>query len=97
MGRRPKFSREFIEEAVRLARQPGHTYKSVGADLGVSREAVRKWAIKLDAESDPIVRQARAERAELLALRRRVRVLEEERQILAKAVAFRARETERDA
>jgi transposase len=95
MGRRSRFSREFREEAVRLSREPGHTYQSVANDLGVSREAVRKWAIALAAESDPLVRQARAEHAELLALRRRVGVLEEEREILAKAAAFRARETGR--
>jgi transposase len=91
--RRSKYSREFMEEAVRLSRQPGHTYRSVGKDLGLSHEAVRSWAIKLSA--DPIVQQARDEHLELLALRRRVKVLEEEREILAKAAAFRVRETER--
>ena len=56
MPRRSKYSREFMEEAVRLSRQPGHTYRSVGKDLGLSHEAVRSWAIKLSA--DPIVQQA---------------------------------------
>jgi transposase len=97
MTRKRTFSREFKEEAVRLARQPGNTYQSVADDLGVSREGIRKWGLAFDAERDPLVRQARAERAELLALRRRVRILEEEREILAKAAAFRARETRRDA
>ena len=38
MARTTRFSREFREEAVRLARQPGATLRSVGADLGVSHE-----------------------------------------------------------
>jgi transposase len=95
MGRRSRFSREARAEAVRLARQPGNTFGSVGHDLGVHRITVRRWALALDAEEDPAARRAREEHAELVALRRRVRVLEEEREILAKAAAFLARETGR--
>ena len=81
-----------------LARVPGGrgaaaararaTNESVGRDLGVSRETIRLWAKRLATAADPEVRQARQEHAELVALRRRVRVLEEEREILAKAAAF---------
>jgi transposase len=94
LGRKSKYSAEFQAEAVRLLLEPGSTNESVGRDLGVSRETIRLWAKRLTAEADPEVRRARQEHAELVALRRRVRVLEEERQILAKAAAFRARESE---
>jgi transposase len=95
MGRKSRFSREARAEAVRLAREPGNTFASVGRDLGVHHLTVRRWADAFEAEQDPATRQARVEHAELVALRRRVRVLEEEREILAKAAAFLARETER--
>lgn len=95
MGRKSKYSDEFQTEAVRLLLAPGATNKSVGRDLGLSRETIRKWAKRQAAEADPDVRRAREEHRELVALRRRVRVLEEEREILAKAAAFRARETGR--
>ena len=95
MGRRSRHSAEFQAAAVRLLAEPGATNDSVGRDLGLSRETVRLWAKRLAAEADPGVRQARQEHAELVALRRRLRVLEEEREILAKAAAFRARETGR--
>jgi transposase len=95
MGRKPKYTREFRAEAVRLAEQPGNSPASVGRDLGVSGQTVRNWARALAAEEDPAARRARREHAELVALRRRVRVLEEEREILAKAAAFLARETGR--
>ena len=95
MGNRSKYSPEFQAEAVRLSREPGQTYGSVGRDLGLSRETIRLWAKRLAAEQDPAVRLARAEHAELVALRRRLRVVEEEREILAKAAAFRVRETGR--
>lgn len=92
MGRKSKFTREFQIEAVRLLAEPGATNASVGRDLGVSRETIRLWAKRLAAEADPEVRRAREEHAELVKLRRRVRVLEEEREILTKAAAFLGRE-----
>jgi transposase len=95
MARTSRFSREFREEAVRLARLPGNTYRSVGADLGVSHEAVRRWALAFEAQASPRERKALDEHAELVTLRRRVRILEEEREILVKASAFLARETSR--
>jgi transposase len=95
MARKSKYSVQFRAEAVRLAREPGRTPRSVGADLGVSEWTIRRWETWLAADLDPVARRAREEHAELVALRRRVRVLEEEREILAKAAAFRAREAER--
>lgn len=95
MGRKSRYSTEFQAAAVRLLLEPGATNESVGRDLGVSRETIRKWAKRLAAETDPEVRQARQAHAELVALRRRVKVLEEEREILAKAAAFLDRETGR--
>jgi len=95
LGRKSKYSGEFQSAAVRLLAEPGATNESVGRDLGVSRETIRRWAKALAAEADPELRRAREEHAELVALRRRVRVLEEEREILAKAAAFLGRETGR--
>jgi transposase-like protein len=92
VGRKSKYSPEFQRAAVRLLLEPGATNESVGRDLGVSRETIRLWAKRLAAEGDPEVRRAREEHAELVALRRRVKVLEEEREILAKAAAFLGRE-----
>jgi transposase-like protein len=97
MGRKSRFSAEARAAAVRLAREPGNSFATVSHDLGVHHMTVRRWAQALDAEEDSAARQARAEHAELVALRQRVRVLEEEREILAKAAAFLARETERTA
>lgn len=94
-GRKSRFSHDARVDAVRLAGEPGNTFVSVGRDLGIHPVTVRRWARALEAEADPATRQARAEHAELVTLRRRVRVLEEEREILAKAAAFLARETER--
>jgi transposase len=96
LERKSRYSPEFKEQAVRLSREPGHSSETVAADLGLSGMTIRRWRKEFEAGADPELRRARQEHAELVALRRRVRVLEEERQILAKAAAFRARETERE-
>lgn len=95
MGRRPKLPPEFEATIARLLAEPGATNESVGRDLGVSRETIRRWRQRQQAEAQPEVLQARQDHAELIALRRRVRVLEEELEILAKAAAFLDRETGR--
>ena len=92
MGRRSKYSAEFRAEAVRLSREPGQSSETVGADLGVSGMTIRNWRKQFEATADPELRRARAEHAELVVLRRRLKVLEEEREILAKAAAFLDRE-----
>lgn len=45
---RSPYSEEFRAEAVRLAREPGNTMRSVARDLGVSYESVRKWVHQTD-------------------------------------------------
>ena len=80
---------------MRRADEPGARVIDVARDFGVDARRIRYWRRRLEAEPDPAVRLAREEHAELVALRRRVRVLEEEREILAKAAAFIAREAGR--
>ena len=46
-GRAP-YPAEFRAEAVRLAREPGHSTREVARDLGVSYESLRRWVIQAD-------------------------------------------------
>ena len=85
--RRRKFTDEFKREAVRLVQQGDGNVSQVARDLDLSVSALRKWVKEADIErgKGPPEALSKAEREELGKLRRRVRTLEEEREILKKA------------
>ena len=91
---KPPYPAEFRTEAVRLARQPGHTIRGVARDLGVSNESLRLWVRQAALDQDETAGLTTDERVELAHLRRRVRTLETERDILKGAAAFFACETD---
>lgn len=97
MGRtkRPRrsFTKEFKAEVVALVRQPGNTAASVARDLDLTETAVRDWVKQADVDEGTRDGLTSDERAELAQLRKEVRVLREERDILKRATAFFARET----
>ena len=85
MGRKhTRYSTEFRAEAVRLADTSGPSIRQVAMDLGISNESLRRW-IALARERPAGTPLDADERAELTELRRRVKVLETEREILRKA------------
>jgi transposase len=91
---RPAYPPEFRSEAVQMVRS-GRSVPDVADALGVSQQSLRNWVrqAQLDArERDDGL--TTAERDELRALRRKVRRLEQERDLLKRAAAFFAAETE---
>jgi transposase len=91
---------EFKADAVALYRsRPGATIKAIATDLGVNPETLRNWIRAAGAghgrgrtEGAPAVPGSSVE-AELAAARKRIRDLEEERDILRKAARYFAAET----
>ncbi len=85
---------EFRAEAARLARSSEKSIPVLAADLGVSSEALRHWLRQ--AEADAGQRQpgelTTDEREELRRLRREVKTLQQEREILRKAAAYFSKE-----
>ncbi|MET8331879.1 IS3 family transposase [Streptomyces sp. NPDC005181] len=85
---------EFKADAVALYRsRPGATIRSVAGDLGVNTETLRNWIRAADgrrsgSHSTPPAAGRNSVEAELAAARRRIRELEEERDILRKAARY---------
>jgi transposase len=90
--RRNRYSAEFRAEAVRLVRSSADPLAKIARDLGVVPETLRLWVQAARPPSEvPITDE---ERGELKRLRREVRELRMERDILKKATAFFAKQSE---
>ena len=97
MTARPRrtFTPQFKARTVELVRTSGKSVAEVCRDLDLTETAVRRWVAQADIDTGRRDGLTTAEREELTRLRREVRVLREERDILAKATAFFAKETTR--
>jgi transposase len=92
-GRR-SYPPEFREEAVRLVREHGLTPTQAAKNLPCHPETIRNWVRQAEIdEGKSTAGLSTDERAELARLRRQIRVLEQEKEILKKAAAWFAKET----
>ena len=94
-GRRAKrqFTDEFKAGAVRLVLEEGKRVAEVARDLGLTPSTLRVWVERARADrTGGKTGLTTDERAELAALRKEMRVVRMERDILKKAVAFFAKE-----
>ena len=93
--RQPTYTADFRADAVQLVEQSGKSLRQVASDLGLAPESLRRWALqaRTDGGAGPAGALTTEEREELRRLRREVRTLQMEREILKKAAAFFAKET----
>ena len=94
MSYRKPYPPEFRREAVELVRTSGRPIKQVARELGVSYESLSLWCKKAEVDAGEREGLTSEEREELRRLRRENRLLHQEREILKKAAAFFARESE---
>jgi transposase len=86
-----QYTKEFKEEAVALVLEQGYSVPEAAKSLGIATNMLYKWKDKIEAE-----REGKAlkedEREELKRLRKEVKELRMEKEILKKASAFFAKE-----
>src|SRR5215203_3576106 len=92
-----RFTKEFQDEAVRLALTSGRSRRAIAEDLGVGLSTLRNW---IDRRRERQIDDPPADRqedmvAELKRLRRENEILRQEREILKRATAFFAKEGSR--
>jgi len=95
MGKRKRYSAELREELVRLVGE-GRSPESLAKEFEPTSQAIRKWVRQAELDegkrTDGLTTK---EREELARLRRENARLKEEREILSKAAAWFAGETEK--
>ena len=83
---------EFRARAIETARERAKPMAELAHDLGISESCLRNWVAKADIDEGRKDGVTSAERAELVELRRKLRVSEMENEILRRAAAYFARE-----
>ena len=83
------FGEEFKAEAVNLVNEPGQSIPKVAKNLDISQSALRSWVQRAHTEDGKVNPNHlnSTEKQELLELRKEIRQLRMEREILRKAAA----------
>lgn len=84
------YPREFREDVVAVAkrREPGVTLKQVSDDFGISETCLQNWLRQDAVEAGERPGQTAAEAAEARELKKRIRMLEIENEVLRRAAAY---------
>ena len=84
------YPREFRDDVVRVARDRGHgvTVEQVAKDFGVHPMTLFKWLRQAEVDEGAKPGVSRGESAELREARRRIKLLEQENEVLRRAAAY---------
>ena len=87
-----KFTNEFKSEAIKLVTQKGYSQSEAAERLGISSKNLSRWIKASEKTILPPKNKLTADQEELHQLRKEVKRLKLEREILKKAAAFFANE-----
>jgi transposase len=84
------YPQEFRDDVVRVARgrEPGVTVEQIAKDFGVHPMTLFKWLRQAEIEEGAKPGVSRAESAELREARKRIKLLEQENEVLRRATAY---------
>ncbi|WP_396350290.1 IS3 family transposase [Kocuria sp. ChxB] len=90
------YPREFREDVVAVARsrESGVTIKQIATDFGISEATLQNWLRQADVEDGNRPGQSSADAVEARELKKRIRLLEQENEVLRRAAAYLAGEPE---
>lgn len=94
--KRRTFTEQFKSDAVKLITEQGYKASEAARNLGIDVSVLRRWKQSLEAHGNhafPGKGHMTPEKEELLRLRKEVKRLEMEKEILKKAAAFFASES----
>jgi transposase len=93
---RRRFSEQFKREAVRLVAQEGYSFAAAARAVGASNKSLRDWYRQYVPDPAPCGEDATVEelQQENQRLRKQLRQAELEREILKKAAAYFAKESQ---
>ena len=92
-GKKKRFDREFKISAVKMVTEGGHKAAEVARSLGIHETQIYNWKKKFSDQGDKAF-PGKGHLTELAALRRKLRDVEMERDILRKAVGIFSKTTE---
>jgi transposase-like protein len=84
------YPREFRDDVVRVARdrEPGVTVEQIAKDFGVHPMTLFKWLRQADVEEGVKPGVSGSDSAELREARKRIKLLEQENEVLRRAAAY---------
>jgi transposase len=84
------YPKEFRDDVVNVARgrEPGQSLNQIAADFGIAESCLRNWLRDADVEDGVKPGTTAAENAELREARKRIRLLEQENEVLRRAAAY---------
>jgi transposase len=84
------YPKEFRDDVVNVARSrvPGKTIKQIAVDFGIAESCLRNWMRAADVEDGVKPGTTAAENAELREAKKRIRLLEQENEVLRRAAAY---------
>ncbi len=84
------YPKEFRDDVVNVARnrEPGQHLKQIAADFGISESCLTNWMKAADVEEGVKPGTGAGENADLREARKRIRLLEQENEVLRRAAAY---------
>ena len=80
--------REFRDDVVAVARKGEAPIAQIAKDFGISESCLRNWLHKADIEDGERPGATQVQSAELREAKRRIRLLEQENEVLRRAAAY---------